>query len=107
MKIRPVLSFLSLAVAGHGGAVAAPPPPPASQSGYGTHPEDHGPDVKAVGTRATHRAHPRHAAGRPAAARRWRMTAGHIRKCRHRYKTYNSRTDRYVARPGLRRRCVL
>lgn len=108
MKIWFALSLLSLAVTAQSGALAAPAPVPPPQSGNGTHPEDHGPDIAAVETRAGHRAGAGRAVHRRAAApRRWRMTAGHIKKCRHRYKTYNSRTDRYVARRGLRRRCVL
>lgn len=34
----------------------------------------------------------------------WRR---HVRACQQRYRTYNPRTDTFVARPGVTRRCTL
>lgn len=31
----------------------------------------------------------------------------HVRACQARYRSYNPRTDRYIARPGQSRRCML
>lgn len=31
----------------------------------------------------------------------------HVRACQRRYRTYNPRTDMFVARPGVMRRCRL
>ncbi|WP_422395635.1 BA14K family protein [Roseomonas mucosa] len=32
---------------------------------------------------------------------------GHTAACSRRYRSYNPRTDMYVARPGMMRRCTL
>lgn len=72
----------------------------------GIHPEHHGPATSTSPTAepapviVTARHYRRH---RP----HWKTTAGHRSRCKRRFRTYNPRTNLYVARPGVRRRCVL
>lgn len=44
---------------------------------------------------------------RPSSNERARSAAEHRRACMQRYRTYDPRTDTYVARPGVRVRCRL
>ena len=106
MRFLPLLALAAISQM----AAAAPPPEPAPPTN-GMHPDSHAPD----GGITEHRARP--PIVQPVLYRaprsgvnvngHWRMTAGHVRACRHRYRTYNPHTNRYVARRGVHRVCVL
>jgi len=78
------------------------PPPVASHNMPGPDrggPNDmeHGPDHQGMGDRDNHG---QSMGGRHASSR-------HVRACQQRYRSYNPRTDRYVVRRGVTRRCTL
>lgn len=109
MKIGYAAACAALMLAMSGAPAIGQTSPAPAQNGL--HPDQHGP--------ASFAAPPPAAQPEPATAptitvvarhprkRRWKTTAGHVGRCKRHFRSYNPRTNLYVPRPGLRRRCVL
>lgn len=82
-------------------AAAAAPSPPSGQQQNGTHPDSHAPAPPPAPARRPMRQPARYSTGHG------HVTAGHVSRCKHHYRSYNSRTNRYTGYSGARHVCVL